>query len=66
MPQERWSEADLPPDERAELREDIRLTREAEARGEYEDVAPESIGVWFEGVKERGRAMLAAESKKAR
>ena len=59
-----WAE-EMSEAEWAELEEDCRLCEEEEARGEYEVLTAGNIEEFIEGVKHRGRAMLAAERKKA-
>ena len=59
-----WAE-EMSEAEWAELEEDCRLCEEEEGRGEYEVLTARNIGEFIEGVKSRGRAMLAAEWKKA-
>ena len=59
-----WAE-EMSEEEWAELEEDCRLCEEEEARGEYEVLTEENLAEFLAGVKSRGRAMLAAERRKA-
>lgn len=59
-----WAE-EMSEAEWAELEADMGAADEAYERGDFVELTPETREAFVAGVRERGRAMLAAERKKA-
>ena len=65
MAKESWGEADFTVKEWAELEEAFRIAEEEDARGETKEYGGDTGRSLLGEVQARGRAVLAAERKKA-
>ena len=65
MAKKTWGERDFTPEAWAELAANIQASEAEYDRGEYEEYGPEDKKAFLDGVIQRGRALLAAEKRKA-